>query len=294
MDVVPEHIHIIDLKFAFEVAVGLIIGVFAGITGMPLGALRLPAIYSVVSTPQVAAGTNLGIDILTATTAAYRYWKANLVDITVLVYMGSFSCIGAFLGGYSSGFVSYKWLLLFIGVVYFYVGLDMLRSAASSGGSWTGHSGQSGQSGKGQPGKERLGEGRGRGWKFRVEMTSRKGAVIAALFGFILGFVGGMVGLLMGSLRVPAMIKVMGLAPATAAGTNMVISTFFAISGFSGHLMHKNLDLSVLLTVGTASVVGSYAGSHLGITLSPSTARRLIGIAIILMATILFMTGIRL
>ena len=288
MDVVPEHIHIIDLKFAFEVAVGLIIGVFAGITGMPLGTLRLPAIYSVVSTPQIAAGTNLGIDILTVTTAAYRYWKANLVDITVLVYMGGFSCIGAFLGGYSSGFVSYKWLLLFIGVVYFCVGLDMLRSAASSGGSWAG------QSGKGQPGEEKPGEGRGRGWKFRVEMTSRKGAVIAALFGFILGFVGGMVGLLMGSLRVPAMIKVMGLAPAAAAGTNMVISSFFAISGFGGHLMHKNLDLSVLLTVGTASVVGSYAGSHLGITLSPSTARRLIGTAIILMATILFMTGIRL
>ncbi|MCB7128243.1 MAG: sulfite exporter TauE/SafE family protein [Candidatus Brocadiales bacterium] len=291
MDVVPEHIHIVGLKFAFEVAVGLIIGVFAGITGMPLGALRLPAIYSVVPTPQVAAGTNLGIDILTATTAAYRYWKANLVDITVLVYMGSFSCIGAFLGGYSSGFVSYKWLLLFIGIIYFCVGLDMLRSAAASGGSWTG---QSGQSGKGQPGGERPGVGWGRGWKFRVEMTGRKGTVIAALFGFILGFVGGMVGLLMGSLRVPAMIKVMGLTPATAAGTNMVISTFFAISGFSGHLMHKNLDLSVLLTVGTASVVGSYAGSHLGITLSPSMARRLIGTAIILMATIIFMTGIRL
>ncbi len=278
-------VYVFDPKFLFEVAVGLLIGTLAGVTGMPLGALRLPAIYSVVPTPQIAAGTNLGIDTLTATIASYRYWKARLVETTIFVFMGGFSCIGSFLGGYSAKYISYKWLLVFIGLVYFCVGLDML-CRTSGGGSGTG------QLSERESGDEGSGEGSGR--ESRMQGMKGKGAVIAALWGFVLGFIGGMAGLLMGSLRVPTMIKVMGLAPAAAAGTNMAISSVTALSGFIGHLLHKSLDLSVLLTMGIASMIGSYAGSHLGVTLSPLTARRLISAAIILMAITLFIKGIRL
>ncbi len=279
--------HVLSQKFLFEVTIGLTIGLFAGVAGMPLGALRLPAIYQVVPTPQIAAGTNLGIDIFTATIAAYRYWKERLVDVGVLVFMGVPSCVGAFLGGYlSNRFVSYKWLLVVVGLVYFCVGLGMLRSAAggmAGAGQLRGAESDKGASAK-RPGQGHWARGIG----------GIKGAVAAALCGLLLGFVGGMAGLMMGSLRVPAMIKLVGLAPAMAAGTNMVISSFFAVSGFAGHLIHKNLDLSVLLTVGTASMIGSYAGSHLGVTLNPLTANRLIGVAIILMAIVLLVTGFRL
>jgi len=46
--------------------------------------------------------------------------------------------------------------------------------------------------------------------------------------------------------------------------------------------------------VGTASIVGSYTGSHLGISINPLAMKRLIGVAIILMAIALFITGVRL
>ncbi|MFQ5862787.1 MAG: sulfite exporter TauE/SafE family protein [Candidatus Brocadiales bacterium] len=275
---------VFNLKLLFGAVVGLTIGTLAGITGMPLGALRLPAVYLIVPTPHIAAGTNLGVDTLTATTASYRYWKARLVDITVLLFMGGFSCIGSFLGGYSSKYVSYKWLLVFIGLVYFCVGVDMLRSATS-------RKSEAGQSHEGKPEGEKSDEGwRGESCSQRME---GRGVVIAALWGFILGFIGGMAGLLMGSLRVPTMIKAMGLAPAAAAGTNMVISLFMAVSGFLGHLLHRNLDLSVLLTMGIASMIGSYAGSQLGVTLSPTATKRLIGVAITMMAIVLFFNGVR-
>lgn len=263
--------------------VGLIIGVFAGVTGLPLGALRLPVVYAIVPTPHVAAGTNLGIDTLTAAAASYRYWKEGFVNISILVFMGGFSCIGAFLGGYSSKFVSYKWLLVFIGVVYFYVGLDMLRSAVNE-----------------RPGTNPLNDEKSKNpsaGRMQIDPAvgiSRRGKVLAALSGFALGFVGSMAGLLMGSLRVPAMIRAIGLTPAVAAGTNMVISFFTAVSGFGGHLVHGNLDLSVLFIMGTASMTGSYMGVRLGVSLSPSTAKKLIGMAIVLMAAALFINGIRL
>lgn len=272
-----------SLKFLFGAIVGLVIGTLAGITGMPLGALRLPAVYSIVPTPHIAAGTNLGIDTLTATTASYRYWKGGLINITILIFMGSFSCLGAFLGGYSSKFVSYKWLLIFIGLVYFCIGFNMLFGFAG------GRSEAEQTDGEGRDERE-AGGGTG---SYMYE-TERRGAAVSALWGFVLGFIGGMAGLLMGSLRVPTMIKVMRLAPAVAAGTNMAISSFMAISGFLGHLLHRNLDLSVLVTMGAASIVGSYTGSRLGVTLSPLTATRLIGAAIIMMAIVLFINGIRL
>ncbi len=277
--------HVFNLKFLFEVAVGLAIGVFAGVAGMPLGALRLPALYLIIPTPQIAAGTNLGIDTLTATTAAYRYWRSHLIEGTVFIFMGGFSCIGSFLGGYLSSFAPYKGLLIFIGLAYFLVGLDMFfRAAAAKSATET--------SGNQKPGED-ISAGEHKGESGRPAIGLRN-TVAAALWGFVLGFIGGMVGILMGSLRVPTMIKVIGLTPAVAAGTNMSISSFMALSGFSGHLMHGNLDLPVLITVGTASIVGSYAGSHLGISLNPLAMKRLIGAAIILMAIALFITGVRL
>lgn len=275
-----------DPKLLFGTIVGLIIGVLAGVTGLPLGALRLPVVYSIVPTPHIAAGTNLGIDILTAVTASYRYWKGGFVNVSVLFFMGGSSCIGAFLGGYSSKFVSYKWLLIFIGLTYFCVGLDMLRGEVNE-----------------RVGAGPLNEGQRSGgedpvaWRKAKDCMARfKGnsEMLAALSGFVLGFVGGMAGLLMGSLRVPAMIKAMGLTPAAAAGTNMVISLFTAVSGFGGHLVHRNLDLPVLFTMGVASMIGAYVGAKLGVTLSPSTTKKLIGMAIVLMATALFINGIRL
>ncbi len=277
--------HIFNLKFLFEVVIGLAIGVFAGVAGMPLGALRLPAVYLMVPTPQIAAGTNLGIDVLTATTAAYKYWRSHMVESTVLLFMGGFSCIGSFLGGYFSRFASYKGLLIFIGLVYFWVGLDMFfRAAAGESATET--------SGDQKPGED-ISAGEHKGGSGRPAIGLRN-TVAASLWGFVLGFIGGMVGLLMGSLRVPTMIKLMGLTPAVAAGTNMSISSFMALSGFSGHLMHGNLDLPVLITVGTASIIGSYVGSHLGISLNPLAMKRLIGVAIVLMAIALFISGVRL
>ena len=274
-----------DLKLLFGAIVGLIIGVLAGVTGLPLGALRLPVVYSIVPTPHIAAGTNLGIDTLTAVTASYWYWKGGFVNISILIFMGGSSCIGAFLGGYSSKFVSYKWLLIFIGLMYFCVGLDMLRGAVNEKVG-------TGPLNEGQPDRE--GPSVPTSQPDCMTRVKENSEVLAALSGFVLGFVGGMAGLLMGSLRVPAMINAMGLAPATAAGTNMAISLFTAISGFGGHIVHRNLDLSVFLTMGVASMAGAYVGAKLGVTLSPSTTKKLIGMAIVLMATALFISGIRL
>ena len=256
---------VLSLKFLFSVLTGMTIGLLAGLTGMPLGALRLPAVYAVVPTPYVAAGTNLGIDTLSSLTGSYRYWKGGKVEPWIFLSMGSFSCLGSFFGGYFSHCLSHKWFLLVIGLVYLYTGISML---------WGTIWGVLISSGDVVPG-------------------GRKWVGTAALWGFVLGFIGGMVGLLMGSLRVPAMIRGMGLPPALAAGTNMAISSFAALSGFIGHYLQKNFDVPVLLVMGLASMAGAYLGSHLAVNLSPLALRRLISTAITLMATTLIVKSLR-
>ncbi len=257
---------IISLKFLLSTLAGTVVGLLAGLTGMPLGALRLPAVYAVVPTSHVAAGTNLGIDTLSSIIGSYRYWKGGKVDVWIFLFMGSFSCIGSFLGGYFSRYLSHKWFLLVIGVVYLYTGLSMLW------GTIWGISIPSGE---------------------EVVPKGRKWAVAAALWGFALGFIGGMVGLLMGSLRVPAMISGMGLPPALAAGTNMAISSFTALFGFTGHYLQRNFDLPVLALMGLASMAGAYLGSHLAVNLSPLALKRLISTAITLMATTLIVKSLK-
>jgi uncharacterized membrane protein YfcA len=258
---------LLSLKFLFGLLVGLVIGLLAGLTGMPLGALRLPAVYAVVPTPHVAAGTNLGIDTLASITGSYRYWKSGKVETWIFLFMGSSSCLGSFLGGYFSRYFSHKWFLFVIGVVYLYTGLNMLYGTI-----W----------GVAVVSPEEA-RPRGREWA----------AGVAALWGFLLGFIGGLVGLLMGSLRVPALIKGMGLPPALAAGTNLAISSFTALSGFIGHCLQKNFDVPILLVMGLASMAGAYLGSHLAVNLSPLALRRLISVAVILMAGTLIVKSLR-
>ncbi len=254
-------------EFLFSSFVCIAIGVLAGVSGMPLGALRLPAVYLVVPTSHIAAGTNLAIDTLASMGASYRYWKVGKIEPRIFLFMSVFSCIGAFLGGYLSRFIPHDWFLLVIGIVYLYTGIKMFLGTMGT--------------------KCVLSE---------IEVTSPgdRFAFIAALWGFILGFVGGMVGLLMGSLRVPAMIRFMRLSPVLAAGTNMAISFCTALFGFTGHYIQKNYDVHVLVILGLASMLGAYLGSCLAINLRPLSLRRVIATSIILMATTLLLKSLTL
>ena len=45
----------------------------------------------------------------------------------------------------------------------------------------------------------------------------------AVLTGLVIGILGGIVGLILGSLRMPALVKIVGEIPARAVGTNVTI-----------------------------------------------------------------------
>jgi uncharacterized membrane protein YfcA len=84
----------------------------------------------------------------------------------------------------------------------------------------------------------------------------------AAAVGFGVGVIGGVVGLILGSLRLPAMVKWVGVGPHEAVGTNAAVGAIVGVGGLLGHLP-SGVDWSLFAVGAAAAVPGAYVGSHL-------------------------------
>ena len=62
----------------------------------------------------------------------------------------------------------------------------------------------------------------------------------------MIGLLGGIVGLILGSLRMPALVKIVGEMPARAVGTNVTIGFLVGVAGVIGHLPSEPPDWDVL------------------------------------------------
>ena len=79
----------------------------------------------------------------------------------------------------------------------------------------------------------------------------------------LIGVLGGIVGLILGSLRMPALLRVVGEAPARAAGTNVVVGLFVGVAGSLGHLPSASPDWGIVVIGSAGSIPGALLGSRL-------------------------------
>jgi uncharacterized protein len=101
----------------------------------------------------------------------------------------------------------------------------------------------------------------------------------------VVGLLGGIVGLILGSLRMPALLRLVGEVPARAVGTNTLVGTIVGIAGVIGHLGSEAPDWTLLAVGAAASVPGALIGSQLTGRLSEAQLLRAIGVVLILAAT---------
>jgi uncharacterized membrane protein YfcA len=85
----------------------------------------------------------------------------------------------------------------------------------------------------------------------------------AVLTGLVIGLLGGIVGLILGSLRLPALLRLVGETPQRAVGTNVTVGLLVGIAGTLGHLPSAPPDLEVLAVGVAASIPGALLGSRL-------------------------------
>jgi uncharacterized membrane protein YfcA len=137
-------------------------------------------------------------------------------------------------------------VLLAIAVVLIYSGLDLLRRP------------------------ERTGPAHGR---LNIAAAIGSGAVI--------GLLGGFVGLILGSLRMPAMLRLVGEVPARAVGTNLAIGVCVGIAGLAGHLPSAAPDAAIVAVGSAASIPGALVGARLTGRLSETQLVRAIAVVLL-------------
>lgn len=221
-----------------------------GFAGLVLGNLRLVAVLALAPTAAVATGTNIGISAVAAGTASVSHVRGGRVHWRLFAWMMPPSIAGAVAGGYLSGVMPQRVLLMSIAAVVLYSGIDLWR--------W-----QRPAESQGDPADGKL------------------NIPIAVVTGAVIGLLGGIVGLLLGSLRIPALIRYVGEAPTKAVGTNVTIGLCVGVAGVIGHLPSAPPDWRLL----AAGALGSIPGAALGARLTGRLSERQLmrGIAIVLL-----------
>jgi uncharacterized membrane protein YfcA len=225
-----------------------VVALAGGAVGLVLGNLRLPLFVGAASSPAAGGGANIAVSGIAAATAGAAHIRAGRVNWRLFRWMAPPSIVGALVGGYLAGRVPKTALLLVIAAVLFYSGLDLLLR-------------------------------RPREARVRTEPT----LVAAVISGAVIGLLGGFVGLILGSLRMPALLRLVGEPASRAVGTNLAVGVCVGIAGLLGHLPSAAPDWRLILVGGAASVPAALLGARLTGRLSERALVQAIG-AVLLVA----------
>jgi uncharacterized membrane protein YfcA len=237
--------------WCFVVALG------GGLVGLVLGNLRLPVVLLVASSPAAGAGANIAISAVAAATAAVAHIRAGRINWRLFAWMAPPSIVGAVAGGYLSGVLPERALLFAIAAVLLSSGVGMLRSEG------------------GPPRRRRRGGA-------REQEQPGLDIPVAVASGAAIGLLGGIVGLILGSLRMPALLRLVGEVPLRAVGTNVAIGFLVGVAGALGHLPNAAPDLAPILVGGAASIPGALLGSRLTGRLSERQLIKAIGVVLLI------------
>jgi len=218
-----------------------------GLVGLVLGNIRLPAVLLVAASPASAGGANIAISGVAAATASVGHVRAGRINWRLFAWMAPPSVAGALVGGFLAGVVPDEAVLLGIAVVLVYSGVDLLRR-------------------KPQP----------RPADHQLDVRA------AVVSGAAIGLLGGFVGLILGSLRMPALLRLVGETPARAVGTNLLVGVLVGIAGLLGHLPSAAPDLGIVLVGSGASIPGALIGARLTGRLSEDQLVKAIGVVLLI------------
>lgn len=227
-----------------------VVAVAGGAVGLVLGNLRLPLFVAAASSPAAGGGANIAVSGIAAATAGAAHIRAGRVNWRLFGWMAPPSVAGALVGGYLAGRVPKTALLLVIAAVLLYSGLDLLLRRP------------------------------------REAHTRQEPSVLAAVVsGGVIGLLGGFVGLILGSLRMPALLRLVGEPASRAVGTNLAVGVCVGIAGLLGHLPSAAPDWKLIAVGGAASIPAALLGAQLTGRLSEEALVRTIGVVLVAAAS---------
>jgi uncharacterized protein len=221
--------------------------VLGGLVGLVLGNIRLPVVVLAATSPAAGAGANIGISACAALASAISHIRRGRIDWRLFGWMAPPSMVGAVAGGLLSGRLPSRALLAAIGVTLLLFGIDLLRSHAA------------------RPG---------------VQSGEEPNVRVAVVAGALIGLLGGFVGLILGALRLPALLRFVGLDAFRVVGTNAAVGFCLGVAGVFGHLS-GGVDWTLLGIGAATSVPGSILGATLTGRLDERQLLRAVGIVLL-------------
>jgi uncharacterized protein len=215
--------------------------------GLVLGTLRLPLIVIATGSPLAAAGTNIAISAAAAGAGGLRHAREGRVDWRVVAWTAPPSVVGAVVGALLADDVSESLLYALIAGVLVWSGVDLALRPISP--------------------------------RPRERLRVARGGVLS----FLIGALGGAVGVILGTLRMPALLRSVGMDVRRAAGTNLVVGFLLGIAGFATHAAGGEGVAWAVLGVGLAGAIpGGWLGAHATGRLPENTLRLALGAVLVL------------
>ena len=213
--------------------------------GLVLGTLRLPLIVFATGSPLAAAGTNIAISAAAAGAGGLKHAREGRVDWRVVLWTAPPSVVGAVAGALLADDVSEAVLYGLIAAVLVWSGIDLAVRPISP-----------------RP-RDRLRVGRGSG------------------LAFVIGVLGGAVGVILGTLRMPALVRSVGLDVRRAAGTNLVVGFLLGVAGFAAHAAGERIDWDVLAAGLAGAIPGGWLGARATGRLPENALRLALGVVLV-------------
>jgi uncharacterized protein len=214
-----------------------------------LGTLRLPAILVAAGSPAAAAGTNIAISAAAAATGGWRHAREGRVDWRVVAWLTPPSVVGAVIGALAGSSVPERLLFAAIAAVLAWNGVDLLVRP------------------------------------FRELPAADPRVLPAVVFGFVIGLLGGAIGVILGTLRMPALLRAVGLTAHRAVGTNLVVGVALGLFGFAAHALRLEVEWDLLAAGLVGALPGGWLGARFTGRFSETALRRAIGVALLAIAT---------
>lgn len=232
-------------------------GYLGSLLGLVLGTLRLPLLVALTGSPLAAAGTNIAISAASAATGALEHVRGRRVDWRVVAWMAPPSVAGAVAGALLAGEVAEELLQAAIAAVLLWSGVDLAL----------------------RPVRPRTRE------RLRLWPAAAGGAAIGAL--------GGAIGVILGTLRMPTLVRAVGLDLRRAAGTNLVVGFLLGLAGFAAHAGSLGVDGELLAAGLAGAIPGSWAGARATGRLGERPLRLALGAVLVLVGLVFAVQAVR-
>lgn len=261
------------LELTGLVIMSLVVGIVGGIVGIALGVVRLPVMTLIGIDPLIAASTNLFVSVLGSVAGSWPAILQRRIVYRVVIIIGIPAVLGSFVGGLYADLVSRVILLTIVALLLLWSSTAMIIRAVAE---------LRNSNGSAKTDDPRAGRG---------DLTPKK-VVRESILGVVIGLIGGAVGLALGVLRMPALVHVLKMKPALAAGTNLALTILVGVSGFTGHLISGRVDWLLVSAIGAPAMIGMFAGSKMGGNVDPTKLRLAVGIVLLAVSPLVFFDAI--